>query len=112
MLLRLCDSCSYYTADNGTCVAFPEGTPLRVDEGHFEVREDQVGTAIYDPDPERYEFFDMFRRINPTLKFPILISYEIPDSDEVVDQVETQAESLVEEEVSEEDPEEAVVEEE
>lgn len=54
----------------------------------------------------------MFRRINPTLKFPILISYEIPDSDEVVDRVETQAESLVEEEVSEEDPEETVVEEE
>lgn len=50
MLLRRCVIRVHTTMlTRAPVVAFPEGTPLRVDEGHFEVREDQVGTAIYDP---------------------------------------------------------------
>ena len=90
MLLRICDSCVFYQEDLGTCQAFPQGVPLRVDEGHFEIRDDQVGDTIYEMDKDKYDRWEMYRRVNPTLKFPILITYEIPDVGDSIESVESE----------------------
>lgn len=93
-LLRICDSCVFYNPDAGVCKAFPDGVPLTIEEGHFEVREDQEGDTIYDMDPDRYEWWDMYRRTNPALRFPILLTYDLPEKDEVMTQTDVEAETV------------------
>lgn len=78
-VLRLCDSCVFYNEGNNTCKAFPEGIPLKSMDTHFEVLEGQEGDTIYELDQNKYDEFDMYRRIHPEIRFPIILSYELPD---------------------------------
>lgn len=89
-VLRICDSCIYFNGDNA-CKAFPEGIPLRSEDTHFEVLPGQEGDTIYDMDPDRYDYFDMYRRVHPDIRFPIIVTYDIPEEDEVVSQRDVDA---------------------
>ena len=40
-------------------------------------------------DKDKYDQWEMYRRVNPTLKFPILITYEIPDVGDGIESVES-----------------------
>lgn len=82
-LLRICGSCKYYREDVGTCKAFPDGVPLRSDEGHFDVRSDQVGTTVYSMDPNKQDVYEMFRRVHPEVKVPVVITYDYPDPHDI-----------------------------
>lgn len=93
-ILRLCDSCRFYNPDAGTCKAFPEGVPLKSSEGHFEVLPGQVGDTIYDMDPSLYDLFEMYRRVHPEVRFPLIITYDVPESaDEVFEQQDVEVEN-------------------
>lgn len=92
VLLRICDSCIHYNADANVCPAFPEGIPLKSDDTHFETLPGQVGDTIYDMDPDKYDEFEMYRRIHPDIKFPILLTYDIPEEGEVVSQQDVEVE--------------------
>ena len=76
LLLRLCDSCIFYNAETSTCKAFPEGVPLTSEETHFEVHPDQEGTTTYILDEGLFDYLDMFKRIHPEVKFPVVLSQE------------------------------------
>lgn len=79
-LLRLCDSCIFYNADRGTCRAFPNGIPLSSEDYHFEVLPNQADDeTIYQMDEDKYDLFDMYRRVHPDVKFPVFITYDVPD---------------------------------
>lgn len=78
-ILRICDSCVFYNSDLGTCKAFPDGIPLKSTDTHFEPIEGQVGTTVYELDQGLYDYFDLYRRIHPEVRFPVIISYEIPE---------------------------------
>lgn len=94
-ILRLCDSCVFYNGNN-TCQSFPNGIPLKSDEVHFDPIEGQVGENVYEMDPKEYDKFEKYRRIYPEIRFPIFLTYDIPEEDEVMQQqsleVETDAE--------------------
>ena len=85
-ILRLCDSCKFYNESNDSCKAFPEGIPLRSSDPHFEVLDGQVGETIYDMDPQKYDLFEMHRRVQPQIRFPIILTYDIPEQGEGVSQ--------------------------
>lgn len=86
-ILKLCDSCVFYTGpDTNTCKAYPEGIPLKSDDTHFDPIEGQVGETVYEMDESKYETFDIYRRIHPGIRFPILLTYDIPEEDEALTQ--------------------------
>lgn len=85
-ILRLCDSCKYYNESDNTCQAFPDGIPLRSVDTHFEVLEGQVGDVIYDMDPDKYDEFDMYRRVHPQVRFPIILTYDTVEEGESIRQ--------------------------
>ena len=70
-ILRLCDSCIHFDGDS-SCSAFPKGIPLLSGDSHFEVLPDQQGDIIYEYDENRREWFEMYRRVHPEVKFPIV----------------------------------------
>lgn len=89
-LLRLCNSCKYYNEELNSCKAFPDGIELDSDEPHFDVLPNQTGETVYDMDPDKYDEFEMYRRVHPEIRFPIIVSYDIPDEGESVTQAEVQ----------------------
>ena len=91
-ILRLCDSCIYYNADAGVCKAFPDGIPLKSADPHFEVLLGQVGDTIYDMDPEQYDMFEIYRRVHPQVRFPIILTYDVPDVGEGISQEDVEVE--------------------
>ena len=86
-ILRLCDSCIHFDGDS-SCSAFPKGIPLLSGDSHFEVLPDQQGDIIYEYDEHRREWFEMYRRVHPEVKFPIIVTYDIPDEDEGLLQID------------------------
>lgn len=90
-ILRLCNSCVFYNGNN-TCQSFPAGIPLKSDEVHFEIIEGQVGENVYEMDPNKYDEFDTYRRIYPEIRFPILLTYDIPDENEALTQTNLEVE--------------------
>lgn len=84
-ILRLCDSCIFYN-DNNTCQSFPNGIPLLSDDVHFEVLPGQVGTNVYEMDSKKYDKFEMYRRIYPEIRFPILLTYDLPEAGDSLQQ--------------------------
>lgn len=93
ILLRLCDSCTHYNADENTCVAFPEGIPLKSEDTHFEVLPNQEGETIYDLDMGHYDEFDIYRRIHPGIRFPLILTYDIPEADDNFERVDAELEA-------------------
>lgn len=86
-VLKICDSCVFYTGqDTNTCKAFPEGIPLKSEDTHFDPIEGQVGDTVYEMDDSKYTEFEMYRRIHPGIRFPILITYDLPEEDETLTQ--------------------------
>lgn len=84
-ILRICDSCVHFNGEN-SCKAFPEGIPLKSEDTHFEVLPGQVGDALYDMDPEQYDLFEIYRRVHPDVRFPIILTYDVPEEGEGVSQ--------------------------
>lgn len=91
-ILRLCDSCKFYNPSTGSCKAFPEGIPLKSADSHFEVLPGQVGDTIYDLDPDHYDEFDMYRRIHPEVRFPLILAYDVPEEDQTMTQEDFEVE--------------------
>lgn len=89
--LRICDSCIHFNGENA-CKAFPEGIPLKSEDTHFETLPGQVGGVLYDMDPEKYDLFDMYRRVHPNIRFPVILSYEIPETGTAVSQKDVSSE--------------------
>lgn len=98
ILLRVCDSCTYYNPDTNSCVAFPDGIPLLSEDTHFEVLPGQVGEVIYDLDMSQYDAFDIYRRIHPNIRFPLILTYDIPEEGENFERVDAQLDEDEEEE--------------
>lgn len=96
-IIRLCDSCRFYNEANNTCKAFPEGIPLRSQDTHFEVLDGQSGDHIYDMDPDLYDEFDAYRRVHPEVRFPIILTYDVPDDGEDFKQEDVPLEEIEDE---------------
>ena len=92
-ILRICDSCVYYDSSSNTCNAFPEVIPLKSDDTHFDPIEGQEGEYTYEMDPNKYDELEMFQRINPQIRFPILLTYDTIDEDEALVQKSLEVES-------------------
>lgn len=79
LILRLCSSCVFYNEETGTCRAFPDGVPLKSGDTHFNVLPGQVGDDIYEMDKAKMNLFEAYQRTHPEIRFPVFISYEVPD---------------------------------
>lgn len=88
LLLRLCDSCVFYNEGENTCKAFPDGIPLKSEDTHFEVLPTQEGETIYELDMKQYDAFDIYRRIHPSIRFPLILTYDIPEEDDNFERVD------------------------
>ena len=86
LILRLCNSCKFYNEDTNTCKAFPDGIKLKSSDTHFESIPEQVGDTIYEMDLNKYDEFDMYRRIHPEVRFPILLTYDTIEEGESLTQ--------------------------
>jgi hypothetical protein len=84
-------------SETNTCKAFPEGIPLRSEDTHFEVLPGQEGETIYDLDMSQYDAFDIYRRIHPGVRFPLILTYDIPEPDENFERVDAELEEEDEE---------------
>ena len=81
-ILRLCDSCVFYNDGSNSCKAFPNGISLKSSDPHFDTLPGQVGDTIYEMDLNKYDEFDIYRRIHPEVRFPILLTYDTLDEGE------------------------------
>lgn len=101
-ILRICDSCTFYREADNSCKAFPDGIPLRSSDTHFEVLPGQTGEYIYDMDPSLVEELDAYRIIHPEVRFPIIITYDVPEDGEVLNQEDVPLEEVEEEDEEDE----------
>lgn len=85
-ILRLCDSCLHFDGDS-SCSAFLMEFPCYLETATSKSHSQQ-GDIIYEYDENRKEWFEMYRRVHPEIRTPIIVTYDIPDEDEGLLQID------------------------